>query len=580
MLKKLSLVLVLSLVCFMEVAAVSDIVHAAAANRLYSLSGAKYQLYTNAACTSAAKDLNGSNAVLTTTADGKANTLKMKPGTYYAKEVTASKGYKLDTKVYTVVIKASNTATAPATFTSSEPPAYGKPGFIVFKTDASGTADYTKLIGATFTVKYYDVAARSAIAGSTPKDQWTFKTVKKNAPEEAPEGTFWAGFDWQKDTPVSSSRPASKQFYVDSNGSRVLPLGWFTIEETAAPSGFKRTDKKCYGHIYLDNNGNVVTAIEGAKADSRLKTNTIKYENEPDPRISTTASLQNSNREIVDVIKYESLLPNQDYVFKGWLVDTSTGEKVPDSDGRVTLSTGSNTSGQVEMILNTDKYDEMQGSSMTAFEELYIVREADGTNKETLVAEHKDRNDSKQTVAIYQDLKVQKNVTGNLGDLTKEFEYTAEFSGLVPGQAYTVEGDDSKVFNADSQGNASIPLKLKDDMSVTIKQLPKGAKYKITEAASDHVAEFRMYSEDMADKGAKIVTASGSNDDAAAKDLATALETVDMFDGTVVVLWENNRDLATVTAVQSYLGIWACAMALILAGIVMLLIKHTKYRED
>ena len=89
--------------------AVPGVSYAAAGNSQYSLSGARYQLYTNAACTAAAKDANGSNAVLPTGAHGKANTLKMNPGTYYAKEITASKGYKLDPKVYTVVVTASNT---------------------------------------------------------------------------------------------------------------------------------------------------------------------------------------------------------------------------------------------------------------------------------------------------------------------------------------------------------------------------------------------------------------------------------------------------------------------------------------
>ena len=84
----------------------------------------------------------------------------------------------------------------------------------------------------------------------------------------------------------------------------------------------------------------------------------------------------------------------------------------------------------------------------------------------------------------------------------------------------------------------------------------------------------------MADKGAKIVLASDSNGENVAKELSTALERVDLFDGTVVIVWENNRDLATITAVQSYLGIWGCALAIVIAGTVTLLIKHTKYKED
>ena len=540
--RKLSLILAWSLALYIGAMAVPGVSYAAAGNSQYSLSGARYQLYTNAACTAAATDANGSNAVLTTGANGKANTLKMNLGTYYAKEITASKGYKLDPKVYTVVVTASNTSAAPATFTSPEPPAYGVPEFIVFKTDALEAVDYNGLTGAVFTVKYYDVAEKSGIAGASPKDQWTFRTVKKNAPEDAPEGTYWAGFDWQNDDPVSSSRPDNDLFYKDNNGKRVLPLGWFTIEETAAPEGFSLTDRVCYGHIYLNGNGDVVTTLEGAKTDSKLKTNVISFENEQTPQIGTTASIQENNSETVDVVRYEGLIPGQKYVVRGWLVDTETGEKVQGSDGSSELSTESTTSGQVEVTLKTAGYDEMQGHSVTAFEELYLVSKTGETNRETLVAEHKDINNKDQTVEIYQDLKVQKKVTGSLGDRTKEFEYTVELTGLVPEQSYTVEGYDSKTFNADLSGNALIPLKLMDDKSVTIKQLPKGAKYRITETASDHVASFEVFSEDMEDKGAKIEKVSGSNEDDIEEDLTTAFETVDVLDGTVVVAWENSKD--------------------------------------
>jgi hypothetical protein len=204
----------------------------------------------------------------------------------------------------------------------------------------------------------------------------------------------------------------------------------------------------------------------------------------------------------------------------------------------------------------------------------------DGTDKEISVAYHKDSNDSSQTVEIYQDLKMQKNVTGNLGDLTKVFEYTAEFTDLVPNESYTVEGDDKKVFNADSSGKAKVPFKLRDNQKLVIKKLPKNAKYRITEEPSDHVAEYKVFSEDMTDKGAKIIKAEGNNSAEAAKALSTALETVDMFDGTVVVLWENNRDLATLTAVRSYLGAWACALVITIGGAIVLISKKKKYEGE
>lgn len=786
----------MSLTLFTGVLFTCSPVYAAAENNNYSLSGAKYQLYTDKACTKKAMDLEGNNALLTTTSKGGSNKLKMDPGTYYAKEITASKGYKLDTKIYTVKITTENTSSDPATFTSKEPPLYGEPYFRVYKTSSDSTyTGYERLLGAEFTVKYYDVSSKEDIASAKPKDQWVFVTTKKSPPaSETNTNRYYAGFDWQTDEPVSYKHEGTGKFY-QAGGKRVLPLGYFTIEETKAPAGFKRSEKIYYGRVVkssttgeavtkigddvvdsshvkelvvsnepyvtsvkktnsstgavlagakmqvlrgetvvhewlttskeqkftdlepgnyvlrelsapygydisddvsftvkkdantavvmkntpvtitttavdkeTENNigcisenetvrdtvkltglksgrnyrvsgiltdkasgapiknsdGSDVTASKEFRAEGGEMTVTVefsvdsssfdpgtqavvyeklertsavhkekvpveiqKHENPDDtaqtisyPGIKTTASIQKNNREVKDVVTYQYLLPNKNYVIRGWLVDTVTGEKVPDSDGSVPLQIGDKTSGEAEMILNTEKYDDMTGHSLTAFEELYLVESSAGTDKEILIAEHKDINDEDQTVGIYQDLKVKKNVTGNLGDLTKVFEYKAVFTGLVPDTAYTIEGDDTKTFMSDPSGKATVPIKLKDDESVTIRQLPKSSQYQITEKASDHVAEFKVFSEDMAEKGARIIQASGSNNEEASKTLSTALETVDLFDGTVVVLWENNRDLATLTAARSYLGIWACSTVLVLAALVILMVKRGNYKED
>lgn len=892
---------------------VSPVYAASDANSQYSLKGAKYQLYTNKKCTVKARDIDGNNAMLSTNAKGKTGKLKMKPGTYYAKEIVASKGYKLDTKAYTVKITASNTASNPASFTSPEPPLYGVPDFRVFKTsDDEGYAGYERFLGAEFTVKYYDVSTKADIKGASPMDQWTFEASKKDPPgwDEDPDHCY-AGFDWQTDTPVSYAHNGSGKFYI-AGGKRVLPLGWFTIEETKAPEGFKISDKKCYGRIYKDKNtGKVITRIDGedlksgqtkellfrdvpyaakikktdsvtgkavdgaglqllqedkvidewettseshdivglpagtytlretkapygydiaddvtftakegedtivgmkntpvtvatsaSDADTGKRTGRISKKetiidtvhltglnsgrryrlegilmdkesgrpmkdsgggditaeaefeagaevmdvkmsftvdsssftpgsesvvfetlkrvspvygdkvpveiqkhqdiNDKDqtivypgisttatdrtsgtqnilagtdavitdkvrytgliagetyvlegeiydstaerltgiksteyfsakaaggtaemefsfdaadltghtlvvfetlrsgdvtlvehkdksdaaqtlyvPGIRTAASLCKGNREIKDVIDYENLLPKQKYVFRGWLVDTATGDKVPDSDGSADLTTGTGTSGQIVMSLDAGQYDGMTGHSMTAFEELYLVKEVNGEEKEILVASHKDTGDSDQTVPVYQDLKVKKKVTGNLGDLSKVFGYRLEFSDLVPETAYTIDGDDTKTFMSDGSGNATVPLKLMDGQTAVIRQLPKGAKYRITEAASDHAAGFRIFSEDKANKGAKIIKASGSNEKEAEKALATAMETVDLSDGTVVVLWENNRELAALTGVAGLdYAVYAASLALILLAAFAIIRRHRKYADD
>lgn len=229
-------------------------------NTQYSLSGAKYQLYTNSACTTQAKDIDGNNAILTTDANGNTNTLSMSVGTYYAKEVTPGAGYRLDSQVYTVTVTGGETAT----FTSAEPPAYGVPTFNVYKFDADGEYGWRRLSGAEFTIKYYDVATKAEIASATPLDTWNFKTKKMPG---SVQGSFMAGFDFTSDEPLEGSSP----FYV-VGGKRVLPIGWFTIQETSAPDGLAINNTIYYGQVKQNGSGgNATVTIEGATSSGDLK---------------------------------------------------------------------------------------------------------------------------------------------------------------------------------------------------------------------------------------------------------------------------------------------------------------------
>ena len=583
----LPVILLLSLACIIAAGPGADRVYAAGGNSLYSLSGAEYQLYTDSACTVKAKDAAGRNALLTTDENGNSNVLKMKPGTYYAAEIKPGRGYLLDTgadgkpKVYTLKVTEPGSASAPVSFTSAEPPAYGVPELMVFKTDPSGSFDPADLCGAAFTVKYYAVAAKEEIKGRKPDAQWTFETVKKKAPTGRPAGTYMAGFDWQHDEPVSWSHEGGGKFYEVTEGGvkkRVLPLGWFTIEETRAPAGFVLTHRICYGHIYQPKEGaQAVTEIEGAVKDPALQLMTLTFINEPVPKIGTSASAQKGSHEIKDVVAYEDLIPGQKYILRGWLTDTVTGEKVPGSDGTLSFTAGSEKTGQAEVIMKTDKYEGMPGHSVTAFEELYLIDDA--AHKERLVAEHKDLKDSGQTVAFYQDLKISKKVKGNLGDLSAVFTFRVEFKGLEPDKAYKVEGPDAKTFNADHSGNAVIPIRLADGGCAVIRQLPKGAQYRITEEASGHAAQFTLTAEN-AQGGAVIAQTSGNSGGETDKELATALETVDLFDGTVTAAFENSRDTATLTAVHSDLSIWACAAGIAVMGLLMLIVRSRSSADE
>lgn len=87
-------------------------------NENYSVQGAKYTIYSDAACTKAVE-------TLTINANGYSNTSgALKAGTYYIKETGAAvKGYQIDTKtVYTASVTANHTSKSPLTIKATEQP--------------------------------------------------------------------------------------------------------------------------------------------------------------------------------------------------------------------------------------------------------------------------------------------------------------------------------------------------------------------------------------------------------------------------------------------------------------------------
>lgn len=174
-----------------------------------------------------------------------------------------------------------------------------------------------------------------------------------------------------------------------------------------------------------------------------------------------------------------------------------------------------------------------------------------------------------------QDIEIVKNVTGNLGDVTKQFEFTLTMTGLEPGVAYTTSGNGTLVsasvgtcdttagtITADASGNATVLVKLSDDKNFKVEGLPVGAQYAVNEAASDHEASYAVTADG---SNPTIAQASGANaaDNTA---LATATETVNTDDGTVTVTYTNDRDLTTITGIPTYLmGGIAMALAALVA---------------
>ena len=117
-------------------------------NKLYSLAGAVYGVYTDSGC---------SNQVttFTTDANGNSNTVNLDAGTYFVKEKTAPKGFVLNKEVKKVTVVSSQTVTVNVSDTPINDPA----AITISKIDAETgekVQGAASLAGAQFTLKYYD----------------------------------------------------------------------------------------------------------------------------------------------------------------------------------------------------------------------------------------------------------------------------------------------------------------------------------------------------------------------------------------------------------------------------------------
>ena len=197
-------------------------------NSCYSLAGAKYGIYTDSACTTLAKDASGSNAILTTTANGSSNTLTINAGTYYIKEISPSPGYGLAAGTYPVTVTYNGNVSLSGSDSSifKEPPLDDPAAIVIRKTAATAYsgADFD-MSGAQYTIRYYAGQYTKDSLPSAPAAVWVIETKKV--------GNNYLAY--LKDGFVIFGSPV---YGTDASGNYIIPLGTLTIQETKAPAGF------------------------------------------------------------------------------------------------------------------------------------------------------------------------------------------------------------------------------------------------------------------------------------------------------------------------------------------------------
>lgn len=239
-------------------------------NKLYSLEGAQYGIYSDAACTELMH-------TVTTAGNGNTEKVTLEVGTYYVKEIKASPGYELDKEIYTAEVKFGDSKV----LTLKEKPSFVPLNIALQKMDresekaaAQGAAS---LAGAEFTICYYDgFYTKENLPDygnyhSVAKKKWIVKTVEK---EEGGKKVYCA------DMSDGSSKAGGDEYFTEG-GIAVLPLGTISVKETKAPKGYlldgavlknTKTGETAGNGIYVtqvtQNNGGVGELVGGNKYEA------------------------------------------------------------------------------------------------------------------------------------------------------------------------------------------------------------------------------------------------------------------------------------------------------------------------
>ena len=189
-------------------------------NSCYSLKDAVYGVYGDSGCTD-------QRATLTTDESGNSNSVDLSPGTYWVKEISAPKGFALDTVAHQITISGGQNTTVELQDKPQMDPVSIVLGKIDKDTNANKPQGSASLAGAEFTIKYYSglYDTDPASQGQEAVRTWVLRTDEDGY-------TFL----------LNSYKVSGDDFYYTQNGDVSVPLGTLTIQETKAPEGYLLDD--------------------------------------------------------------------------------------------------------------------------------------------------------------------------------------------------------------------------------------------------------------------------------------------------------------------------------------------------
>ena len=257
----------------------------------YSLAGATYRVSG-----SPAMDQNAGELIVN--ADGTSNTISLPAGTYYVKEISAPKGYNLDTNVYTVTVSSAETATLRV----KDEPKFDPLSIKLAKKSADTPDKELSLEGAEYTVKYYKEKTEDT-TGLTPFRTWVFKTDKY--------GQILIRDKW---------KVAGDELFKEDDGTVVGLHGTYTFEETKAPKGYVKTEGIISTQIIdSDNQGQMISVLKDVVDNEKLITVEVDKVSEETAGVKTKISgavmqLKKADGTVVETWTTEK---DKSKVFKG-----------------------------------------------------------------------------------------------------------------------------------------------------------------------------------------------------------------------------------------------------------------------
>lgn len=206
-------------------------------NTCYSLEGAEYGVYEDAACTKSVgklvTDQNGNSNVLT----------DLTEGTYYVKEIQRPKGYKMDGELYEVKVLRGDEKVLEV----ADTPVFSSVIWQIEKLAADAIRDPKRfpLTGTEFAIDFYPEYGVVDMDQKKPARSWVVQVT-----ESISEGKIVYQTSLKEENLIKEKSDA---LFTDENGSSVMPLGTWMIRETAPAS-----DYKLEGYV-TDNEGRIIS---------------------------------------------------------------------------------------------------------------------------------------------------------------------------------------------------------------------------------------------------------------------------------------------------------------------------------